>query len=432
MPNPKDTLDRISVTTPCNEDWDDMVGNDQVRFCTHCSKNVQNLSAMTRADALRLVISSKGKLCVRFMRMPDGALRTADVVGQQLYTLKRRVSRIAAGAFTAALSVSSSAAAAAAPQYSSVFSKIGAVPILESGRKVGAANDGSTLTGVVLDSNGAVIPEIVVTAVNASTGAQFSTTANDEGEFRFESLTQGKYTVTFEGRMGFSSKTIEVSLNGNDSKRVKEVLDVAGSSMGGMMISSSPEEPLVLAAFNDDLGAVKELLQNGAKVDVLDEPYDATALDLAVSRGNREIVKALLEAGADANAKNEDNRTALMFVTSEASPEIIRDLVAAGADVNWRADDGAYVLLPVASNGNPEVLTALLEAGANVDAQNTDGRTALMFAAAQGNKDHVLILLEHGASVNLRDLEGKSALGFAMENQMAEVVKILESYGGTE
>jgi hypothetical protein len=75
------SLDVIDIARPCPADWDDMRGDAQVRFCKHCSLNVYNLSAMTRAQAERLVTETEGRLCVRMYRRLDGTVVTADCEG---------------------------------------------------------------------------------------------------------------------------------------------------------------------------------------------------------------------------------------------------------------------------------------------------------------------------------------------------------------
>jgi hypothetical protein len=83
------SLDKVSVATPCPADWDRMVGGDRVRFCGQCELNVYNLSAMSRDDAESLIAGAEGRLCVRFYRRKDGSIITGDCpVG--LRALKRR------------------------------------------------------------------------------------------------------------------------------------------------------------------------------------------------------------------------------------------------------------------------------------------------------------------------------------------------------
>ena len=104
----RQSLDQIQITSPCTAHWDSMIGNDQVRFCEHCNFKVHNLSEMTRQKAMLLVGNSRGRLCVRFAEDPDG--RPITKQPGKLHRIGNRASRIAAGAFTAALSVSSAVA----------------------------------------------------------------------------------------------------------------------------------------------------------------------------------------------------------------------------------------------------------------------------------------------------------------------------------
>jgi hypothetical protein len=72
-------LDQVRVASPCNASWDEMLGDDRVRFCMSCEKNVYNLSAMPREDAERLLQERAGdELCVRFYQRADGTILTED------------------------------------------------------------------------------------------------------------------------------------------------------------------------------------------------------------------------------------------------------------------------------------------------------------------------------------------------------------------
>jgi hypothetical protein len=71
-------LDTISIATPCSADWNEMKGDDRSRFCSHCSLNVYNLSAMSREEAASLVSGADGRVCVRFYRRADDTVLTED------------------------------------------------------------------------------------------------------------------------------------------------------------------------------------------------------------------------------------------------------------------------------------------------------------------------------------------------------------------
>src|SRR5438876_6649634 len=104
MPDYVRSLDRISIPKPCNADWDSMIGNDQVRFCEHCNLHVTDLSSMTRHEATRFVARSQGRICVRFIQRTDGGVLNRRMP-EKLYRIGRRASKLAAGAFSATLSL---------------------------------------------------------------------------------------------------------------------------------------------------------------------------------------------------------------------------------------------------------------------------------------------------------------------------------------
>jgi hypothetical protein len=71
-----DLLDRLRIASPCDASWDEMEGDDLVRFCRHCQLNVYNLSGMSRREAAAFVREAERTLCVRFYRRADGTLLT--------------------------------------------------------------------------------------------------------------------------------------------------------------------------------------------------------------------------------------------------------------------------------------------------------------------------------------------------------------------
>jgi hypothetical protein len=103
-------LDRISIATPCKASWEEMRGDERVRFCDACELNVYNLSAMTATEATALVARSEGHLCTRFFRRDDGTVLTRDCPVGLAARVGRQV-RWAALWFLAALGLSSFATA---------------------------------------------------------------------------------------------------------------------------------------------------------------------------------------------------------------------------------------------------------------------------------------------------------------------------------
>jgi len=85
-------LDNLRIASPCTADWDEMRGDERVRFCGRCEKNVYNLSSMTRGEAEALVREKEGRLCVRLYKRADGTVLTADCpVGVRRERLRQRM-----------------------------------------------------------------------------------------------------------------------------------------------------------------------------------------------------------------------------------------------------------------------------------------------------------------------------------------------------
>ncbi|HBP23887.1 MAG TPA: hypothetical protein DEA08_39675 [Planctomycetes bacterium] len=75
-----DELDRISVASPCTESWEDMRGDDRVRFCGKCEQDVYRLTDLPRVEAYALLERARGgeEICVRYARRADGTIVTND------------------------------------------------------------------------------------------------------------------------------------------------------------------------------------------------------------------------------------------------------------------------------------------------------------------------------------------------------------------
>jgi hypothetical protein len=71
-------LEQVRVASPCSADWDEMQGDDRVRFCEQCRLNVYNLAGMEVRDAAALVRETEGRLCVRFYARDDGTMLVED------------------------------------------------------------------------------------------------------------------------------------------------------------------------------------------------------------------------------------------------------------------------------------------------------------------------------------------------------------------
>lgn len=78
MKTPLQILNDIQIAAPCPARWESMVGDDFVRHCPECNKNVYDLSQLTGEQAADLMRRKEGDLCIQLYRRRDGTILTAD------------------------------------------------------------------------------------------------------------------------------------------------------------------------------------------------------------------------------------------------------------------------------------------------------------------------------------------------------------------
>ena len=89
---------------------------------------------------------------------------------------------------------------------------------------------------------------------------------------------------------------------------------------------------LCISARNGHLSTLEFLLRSGAKVDIIADDRKSTALIDGAMERHKDVIKTLIDAGADVNVKNGDGQTALIIVVGAGDTEITEILVKAGAD----------------------------------------------------------------------------------------------------
>jgi hypothetical protein len=113
------------------------------------------------------------------------------------------------------------------------------------------------------------------------------------------------------------------------------------------------------------------------------------ALIVASGNGHTEVVEALLAAGADVNARDNDGNSSLIFAATFGNTEIVQALLdfqpqddQPGLDVNARDNYGYSALIWAAFKGHTETIQALLAVpGIDVSATNNNGSSALTLAS---------------------------------------------------
>lgn len=95
--NNQTLLSRLSIASPCDADWEAMTGNDRVRACGLCKKNVYNISDMTKVEAETFLRLNGTSECTQFYRRIDGTILTDDCpVGlRRIRNAWRRATKVA-------------------------------------------------------------------------------------------------------------------------------------------------------------------------------------------------------------------------------------------------------------------------------------------------------------------------------------------------
>ena len=142
----------------------------------------------------------------------------------------------------------------------------------------------------------------------------------------------------------------------------------------------------------------------------------------------------LIEAGADVNAKDRSEQSAYLIATSEVGddPRLLELTLAAGADVDAKDSYNGTGLIRAAERGHRTIVKRLLETGIDVDHVNRLGWTALLEAVilGEGGRAHVSTvqqLVHAGADTKVRDKSGLTALEHARRRGFTAIVRILRA-----
>ena len=157
------------------------------------------------------------------------------------------------------------------------------------------------------------------------------------------------------------------------------------------------------------------------------------ALFSAVLDNDIPKLKILINEKVDLNVRSIDNITPLIAATVMDHPEVVRILLDANADVNAKDSMGWTALINFAStNVNSEIGDALIKAHADINAKGKYGTTTLIMAAMKGNMDLVKTLVQADADLNAEvntPEERFTALGAAEREGHREIEEFLKKSG---
>ncbi|XP_032117755.1 histone-lysine N-methyltransferase EHMT1 [Sapajus apella] len=180
--------------------------------------------------------------------------------------------------------------------------------------------------------------------------------------------------------------------------------------------SEDQRTPLMEAAENNHLEAVKYLIKAGALVD----PKDAegsTCLHLAAKKGHYEVVQYLLSNGQmDVNCQDDGGWTPMIWATEYKHVDLVKLLLSKGSDINIRDNEENICLHWAAFSGCVDIAEILLAAKCDLHAVNIHGDSPLHIAARENRYDCVVLFLSRDSDVTLKNKEGETPLQCASLN----------------
>ncbi len=193
--------------------------------------------------------------------------------------------------------------------------------------------------------------------------------------------------------------------------------------------------PLMIAIRHNDMEIFQKLLQFGSlNINQPDEcelkqnmASGMVALMYAINQDRLEMVKMLLERGADPNFRTAYDRLPLTFA-GDQSIEIINVLLDAGADPNDYIT-GGYTALHTAAlvSTDPAVIKVYVDAGAELECIDENGNTPLLRALKYSKyQDIMKILIELGSDVRHTNLSGENALSIARSRGFNELAALIQ------
>ena len=166
-------------------------------------------------------------------------------------------------------------------------------------------------------------------------------------------------------------------------------------------------------------------------VDERDESLGITALMAAAKRGQVAVAALLLEHGADVNAlslagPSGAESTALHLAASEHQPEMVAWLLEKGAEPDPEERRGTDALAPGAQSGDRKTMALLLERGADAFSGTQEGKgSTIRWILQKGDEDLLRHFIAHAPNLKGRDRKGRTALSMAIHEGKPGLVALL-------
>ena len=196
-------------------------------------------------------------------------------------------------------------------------------------------------------------------------------------------------------------------------------------------VNNRCQTPLWFACFDGQDNLVKILLNVGADPNIADENSDSSLHAAIYGYCSTETVQNIISNGAQVNAVNNIGETPLLIACSTAQNESVRLLLKSKADPGIANIEGHGSLhKAVDADCCRETLQEIIGHGADVNAKDKRGRTALLLSCFYRQVDSLKVLIEAGADPTINDEEDFSCIHAAVDGRCStDVLQTLIDHG---
>jgi ankyrin repeat protein len=166
-----------------------------------------------------------------------------------------------------------------------------------------------------------------------------------------------------------------------------------------------------------------------ASITGIGNPELNKALQDAVTIGDIDKIRSILDSGADVNAKAKNGASSLHLALIGGHEAVAALLISKGADTHTKMSDGTTTLHFAILRNCKEIAKFLLDDGVDANAMSTNLGTPLHIAVSTGNVEIAEMLLAKGADVNIKNRSGMTPLTLAKSKNDNAMIELLEKHG---
>lgn len=187
---------------------------------------------------------------------------------------------------------------------------------------------------------------------------------------------------------------------------------------------------------NENIDMIKFLLENNVyendNKNCLREVIRCSIFSSKITKKGLEILKIILDQNIDLNSEDYSGSTIFTISIEEnVDIDVIKLLLEYGANLNYKFDDGDTPLSLAIIYERQEVAELLIEKGADINSRDISGDTIFIKACLCKNFKLAKLLLEKGVNINEANNKGETALTVAIKNNDIKLVKYLLEYSET-